>query len=261
MQKHPFHLVDSSPWPLFSSIALGGFTTGLVGWFHSYLYADFLALISFISLIYVSIVWWRDVLRESVYQGHHTRAVQTGIRYGMILFIVSEVMLFAGLFWAFAHSSLAPTIEISGVWPPRGIEAFDPFGIPFLNTLILLSSGASVTWAHYAILLGSRKQGILSLSITIILAAIFTCFQAYEYISAPFTISDSVYGSIFYMLTGLHGLHVIVGTIFLAVCLYRLKKSELRPDHHLGFELSALYYHFVDIVWLILFISLYYWGS
>jgi heme/copper-type cytochrome/quinol oxidase subunit 3 len=261
MQKHPFHLVDASPWPLFASIALGGFTTGLVGWFHGYLYADYLAFTSFLSLIYVATVWWRDILRESVYQGHHTRAVQTGIRYGMILFIVSEIMLFAGFFWAFGHSSLAPTIELAGVWPPRGIDALDPFGIPFLNTLILLSSGASVTWAHYAILLGDRKQGIISLAITIILAAVFTGFQAYEYISASFTISDSVYGSAFYMLTGLHGTHVLVGTIFLAVCLYRLSKAELRPDHHLGFELAALYWHFVDVVWLIVFIVVYWWGS
>lgn len=243
MQKHPFHLVDPSPWPIFASISLGGFTFGLAGWLHGFLYGDFLAIISFISLIYVATVWWRDTLRESVYQGHHTRAVQTGIRYGMLLFIASEAMLFAGLFWAFGHSSLAPSIELAGVWPPRGIDALDPFGIPFLNTIILLTSGASVTWAHYAILLGDRKQGIYSLAITIVLAAIFTAFQAYEYVSASFTISDSVYGSTFYMLTGLHGAHVFVGTVFLAVCLYRLSKAELRPDHHLGFELASVYWH------------------
>lgn len=261
MQKHPFHLVDPSPWPLVASLGFLGFTTGLVGWFHGYQYADVLAVISLICLVYVAIVWWRDVLRESVYQGHHTKSVQKGIMYGMILFIVSEIMLFAGFFWAFGHSSLAPTIDIAGVWPPRGIEILDPFGIPFLNTLILLTSGASVTWAHYAILLGSTRETQTGLLITVILASIFTAFQGFEYATAGFTISDSVYGSCFYMLTGLHGAHVIVGTIFLTVCLIRAAYGELRPDHHLGFELAAMYWHFVDVVWLLLFIVVYYWGS
>lgn len=261
MQKHPFHLVDPSPWPIFTSLAIWGFTTGCVGWFHGYSYASYLALISFGTLFYVAIVWWRDVLRESVYQGHHTKSVQKGILYGMILFIVSEIMLFFGVFWAFAHSSLAPTIDIAGVWPPRGIEVLDPFGIPFLNTLILLTSGASVTWAHYAILLGTNAQTQRGLLLTIILAIIFTAFQAFEYVTAGFTISDSVYGSCFYLLTGLHGAHVIVGTIFLAVCLIRTYLGQLRPDHHLGFELAAMYWHFVDVVWLLLFIVVYYWGS
>jgi cytochrome c oxidase subunit 3 len=261
MQKHGFHLVDPSPWPIFASLGLWGFTTGLVGWFQGFHYGGALAALSFVSLVYVAIIWWRDVLRESVYQGHHTKDVQKGIMYGMVLFIVSELMLFAGFFWAFGHSSLAPSIDIAGVWPPRGIDVLDPFGIPFLNTLILLTSGASVTWAHYAILLGHTKQTLLSLAITIVLAAVFTAFQGFEYCTAGFTISDSIYGSCFYMLTGLHGAHVIVGTLFLGVCLIRASKSQLRPDHHLGFELAALYWHFVDVVWLIVFAVIYYWGS
>lgn len=261
MQKHPFHLVDPSPWPIFASFGFWGFTSGLVGWFHGYAYAELLVYVSLLSLIYVSIVWWRDVLRESVYQGHHTKSVQKGIMYGMILFIVSEIMLFAGVFWAFGHSSLAPSIDIAGVWPPRGIEVLDPFGVPFLNTLILLTSGASVTWAHYAILLGAPKETQTALIITVVLAAIFTGFQGFEYATASFTISDSVYGSCFYLLTGLHGAHVIVGTIFLGVCLVRSMYDQLRPDHHLGFELAAMYWHFVDVVWLLLFIVVYYWGS
>lgn len=261
MQKHPFHLVDPSPWPIFASFGFWGFTSGLVGWFHGYAYAEVLVLTSLLSLVYVSIVWWRDVLRESVYQGHHTKSVQKGIMYGMVLFIVSEIMLFGGVFWAFAHSSLAPSIDIAGVWPPRGIAVLDPFGIPFLNTLILLTSGASVTWAHYAIVLGVSKETQAALSITVILAAVFTAFQGFEYATAGFTISDSVYGSCFYILTGLHGAHVIVGTIFLTVCLVRAMYDELRPDHHLGFELAAMYWHFVDVVWLLLFIVVYYWGS
>lgn len=261
MQKHGFHLVDPSPWPILASLGLWGFTMGLVCWFQGLQYGGSLTSFSFLSLIYVSYVWWRDVLRESVYQGHHTKSVQKGLMMGMVLFIVSEIMLFFGFFWAFGHSSLAPTIDIAGVWPPRGIEVLDPFGIPFLNTLILLTSGASVTWAHYALLLGKNGQTIRALIITIILASIFTGFQAYEYCSAGFTISDSIYGCCFYMLTGLHGAHVLVGTLFLGVCLARAYQSQLRPDHHLGFEMAALYWHFVDVVWLILFIVVYYWGS
>lgn len=261
MQKHAFHLVDPSPWPIFASLGLWGFTAGLAGWFHGFHYANALALVSFLSILYVAVVWWRDVLRESVYQGHHTKSVQKGIMLGMILFIVSEIMLFVGVFWAFGHASLTPTIQIAAVWPPRGIEVLNPFSIPFLNTLILLTSGASVTWAHYAILLGRTKEVQNSLLVTVILAAVFTGFQAFEYLTASFTISDSVYGSCFYLLTGLHGAHVIVGTLFLLVCLLRVGLGQMRPDHHLGFELAALYWHFVDVVWLVVFTIVYYWGS
>jgi cytochrome c oxidase subunit 3 len=261
MQKHGFHLVDPSPWPILSCVSLLGFTTGLVGWFHSFNYSGLLALFSLITTCFVATIWWRDVLRESVFQGHHTNCVQHGLMLGMLLFILSEVMLFAGVFWAFAHASVAPTIDIGAVWPPRGIEVLDPFGIPFLNTLILLASGASVTWAHYAVLISENKETQKALAVTIGLATIFTSLQAYEYLTASFTISDSVYGCCFYLLTGLHGAHVIVGTLFLIVCLVRAYESQLRPDHHLGFELASLYWHFVDVVWLIVFTVVYYWGS
>jgi cytochrome c oxidase subunit 3 len=243
-----------------ASVSLLGFTTGMVAWFHGYDYSGFFVFFNFIAVCYVSIVWWRDVLRESVFQGHHTKNVQKGLMLGMILFIVSEIMLFFGVFWAFGHASLAPTVEIAAVWPPRGIEVLNPFGIPFLNTLLLLTSGASVTWAHYAVLLGKSKQTQIALVVTIALAAVFTAFQGYEYVTATFTISDSVYGSSFYFLTGIHGIHVIVGTLFLIVCLVRAQRSHLRPDHHLGFELASIYWHFVDVVWLIVFTVVYYWS-
>jgi cytochrome c oxidase subunit 3 len=179
----------------------------------------------------------------------------------MILFIVSEVMFFFAFFWAFFHSSLAPSIEIGSMWPPKGISVLNPWDIPFLNTIILLSSGASVTWAHHAILAGQRMQGVYSLVVTILLASVFTSLQVMEYMEAPFTISDGIYGSTFYMATGFHGFHVFVGTLFLGVCLVRLYKHHFTQNHHFGFEAAAWYWHFVDVVWLFLFVSIYWWGG
>jgi cytochrome c oxidase subunit 3 len=261
MRKHPYHLVDPSPWPLFASFSAFMMTTGGVMYMHSYQGGGFVLSFGFIMLLYVMFVWWRDVIREATYEGLHTSAVQLGLRYGMILFIVSEIMFFAAFFWAFFHSSLAPTVDIGAVWPPKGIQVLNPWEIPFLNTIILLSSGASVTWAHHALLAGNRHQAILSLTITIVLAVIFTGFQAYEYLEAPFTISDSIYGSTFYMSTGFHGFHVIVGTLFLTVCLYRLIQYHFTKNHHFGFEAAAWYWHMVDVIWLFLFVSVYYWGG
>jgi cytochrome c oxidase subunit 3 len=206
-------------------------------------------------------VWWRDVVREATFEGHHTSFVQLGLRYGMILFIVSEVMFFVAFFWAFFHSSLAPTVEIGAVWPPKGIEVLNPWEIPFLNTVILLSSGASVTWAHHAIIIGDRKQAMYGLILTVLLAIFFTAFQVMEYYDAPFTISDSVYGSTFFLATGFHGFHVFVGTVFLTVCLFRLMNFHFTKNHHFGFEAAAWYWHFVDVVWLFLFVSIYWWGG
>jgi cytochrome c oxidase subunit 3 len=179
----------------------------------------------------------------------------------MILFIVSEVMFFAAFFWAFFHSSLAPTVEIGAVWPPKGIEVLDPWQIPFLNTVILLSSGAAVTWAHHAIILSYRDQAIQGLTLTILLAILFTGFQVFEYLEAPFTISDGIYGSTFFLATGFHGFHVFVGTVFLIICLIRQMKNHFTNNHHFGFEAAAWYWHFVDVVWLFLFVSIYWWGG
>lgn len=261
MRKHPYHLVDWSPWPIFASFAAFVTTIGGVMYMHKYIYGGFVLTLGLLMVVYSMFVWWRDVIREALFEGYHTFAVQTGLRYGMILFIVSEVMFFLAFFWAFFHSSLAPTVEIGAVWPPKGITVFNPWEIPFLNTIILLSSGAAVTWAHHAILAGERRQAIYGLSLTILLAMVFTGFQWYEYGEAPFTISDSVYGSCFYMATGFHGFHVFIGTIFLAVCLYRLINFHFTKQHHFGFEAAAWYWHFVDVVWLALFVSIYYWGG
>lgn len=261
MTKHPYHLVDPSPWPLFASISAFITTTGGVMYMHSYQGGGFVLALGITMVLYSMAVWWRDVIREATYQGLHTQAVQTGLRYGMILFIISEIMFFVAFFWAFFHSSLAPSVEIGAVWPPKGIQVLNPWEIPFLNTVILLSSGAAVTWAHHAILAGNRDQAVSALILTILFAAVFTGFQAYEYIEAPFTISDSVYGSTFYLATGFHGFHVFIGTVFLTVCLFRLHGHHFTKNHHLGFEAAAWYWHMVDVVWLFLFVCIYYWGG
>lgn len=261
LQKHPYHLVDPSPWPLLSSIGALCLTFGAVMYMHSYKGGEFTLFLGFSIIIYCMFVWWRDIVREATFQGHHTRKVQAGLRYGMILFIASEIMFFVAFFWAFFHASLAPSVEMGAIWPPQGISVFNPWQIPFVNSLLLLTSGASVTWAHHAILSGNKQQAIYALIITICLAAAFTGLQAYEYIEAPFTISDSVYGSTFFMATGFHGAHVFIGTIFLSICLLRLYLSHFSPNHHFGFEAAAWYWHFVDVVWLFLFVSIYWWGG
>jgi len=261
VQKHPFHLVDFSPWPLFASSGALASTIGGVMFFHGYIGGEMVLATGMTILVYSMYVWWRDVIREATFEGHHTSMVQLGLRYGMILFIVSEVMFFLAFFWAFFHSSLNPTIDIGAIWPPKGIQVLDPWQVPFLNTIILLSSGAAVTWAHHAILAGDRSSGIMALFVTILFATVFTALQAMEYIEAPFTISDGIYGSTFYMATGFHGFHVFVGTLFLAVCLGRLAAYHFTPSHHFGFEAAAWYWHFVDVVWLFLFITIYWWGS
>jgi len=261
VQKHPYHLVDPSPWPLFSSIGALTSTIGGVGFFHGYIGSRFLLSLGISIITYSMYVWWRDVVREATFEGHHTQTVQQGLRSGMILFIVSEIMFFMAFFWAFFHSSLSPTIDIGLVWPPKGILVLDPWEVPFLNTVLLLSSGASCTWAHHAILAGNRQQGLTALGVTVLLASIFTGFQVMEYLEAPFTISDSVYGSCFFLATGFHGFHVFVGTVFLTLCALRLSQSHFTTNHHFGFEAAAWYWHFVDVVWLFLFVAIYWWGG
>nr|YP_009509637.1 cytochrome c oxidase subunit III [Curtonida isos]AUN45054.1 cytochrome c oxidase subunit 3 [Curtonida isos] len=256
---HTYHLVDMSPWPLTGSISAMMLTTGLVKWFHHF-NMDLL-LLSLLATILTMIQWWRDVTREGTYQGLHTNTVLNGLRWGMILFIVSEVLFFFSFFWAFFHSSLSPAVEIGLTWPPKGVNPFNPFQIPLLNTIILLSSGATVTWAHHAIMESNHKQATQSLAVTVILGLYFTALQAYEYIEASFTIADSVFGATFFVATGFHGLHVIIGTTFLFICFYRLYMCHFSSGHHFGFEAAAWYWHFVDVVWLFLYIFIYWWGG
>lgn len=260
-QRHSFHLVDPSPWPIISGFSALLLTFGGVLYMHGYAGGSFLVQFGFLMILFMMYCWWRDIIREATIEGQHTKSVQTGLKMGVLLFIVSEVMFFFAFFWAFFHSSFNPSPAIGGVWPPAYLTTLDPWKIPLLNTIILLSSGASVTWAHHSIVWGSKKQAIQALILTVFLAVIFTGLQAYEYISAEFTISDGVYGSCFYMATGFHGFHVIIGTIFLTVCLFRVILDHFTREHHFGFEAAAWYWHFVDVVWLFLFISIYWWGS
>ncbi|KAL8167383.1 hypothetical protein V2J09_008882 [Rumex salicifolius] len=240
-QRHSYHLVDPSPWPISGSLGALATTVGGVMYMHSFQGGATLLSLGLIFILYTMFVWWRDVLRESTLEGHHTKVVQLGLRYGFILFIVSEVMFFFAFFWASSHSSLAPTVEIGGIWPPKGIGVLDPWEIPFLNTLILLSSGAAVTWAHHAILAGKEKRAVYALVATVLLALVFTGFQGMEYYQAPFTISDSIYGSTFFLATGFHG------TLFSIICGIRQYFGHLTKEHHVGFEAAAWYWHFVDV--------------
>lgn len=257
--RHPFHLVDESPWPLLASFRGMGLTSGLLKWFHFSEISLFIR--SFLFLILISFQWWRDIIREGAIIGFHTSIVELGLRWGIILFIVSEVFFFLSFFWAFFHRSLAVNVELGNEWPPVGILAFRPFGVPLLNTVVLLSSGVRVTWAHHRLIGGNHHQTKISLLLTVILGVYFTILQGAEYLEASFTFADSVYGSTFFLATGFHGLHVLIGTVFLGVCFFRLQGFNFNHSHHFGFEAAAWYWHFVDVVWLFLFIVIYWWGG
>jgi heme/copper-type cytochrome/quinol oxidase subunit 3 len=257
-QKHPYHLVEPSPWPLVGSGAGFVLTLGGVFYMHDVPYGGAMTLVGFVLVLITMYYWLRDVVRESIFQGHNTPVVEISSRYGMLLFITSEVMFFVAFFWAFFDFSLYPR---DGIWPPEGVEVFDPFDLPLINTLILLLSGTTVTWAHDAIIRGDRRETLWGLGLTVILGALFTALQAYEYSHAAFGFTDGIYSSTFYMATGFHGFHVIVGTIFLAVCWFRAKAGHFTPEAHFGFEAAAWYWHFVDVVWLFLFICIYWWGA
>jgi cytochrome c oxidase subunit 3 len=228
---------------------------------HAFAKAEYFLFLALISVILSMSLWWRDVISEGTYLGNHTLAVQRGLNMGVALFIVSEACLFLAIFWAYFHSALSPTVELGAHWPPMGIEAINPFELPLINTVILLSSGFTVTYAHHSLIQGNRKGALYGLVFTILLAVIFTGFQYVEYRVSFFTISDGAFGSCFYFGTGFHGLHVMIGTAFLAVGLWRLLAYHSTENHHLGLESGILYWHFVDVVWIFLFISIYYWGS
>ena len=257
--KHPYHLVDPSPWPILGAISAGALAAGAVLWMHGH--GPWLMVVGGMLVAACMWVWWRDVIREAVHEGHHNPIVQIGLRYGMALFIASEVMFFAAFFWAFFDASLFPKAATGGIWPPKGVHPFDAFELPFLNTMILLLSGTTVTWAHHALLEDDREGLKWGLILTIALGLSFTCVQAWEYAHAAFHYSGHIYGATFFMATGFHGAHVIIGSIFLIVCLFRAMAGQFKPTQHLGFEFAAGYWHFVDVVWMFLFACIYVWGQ
>jgi len=257
--NHPYHLVNVRPWPLATGIGAFVMTSGLVKWFHSF--DRVLFITGLITIIIVSYQWWRDVSREATFQGIHSSKVGFGLRWGIILLIISEVFFFVSFFWAFFHRSLSPNIEVGALWPPIGVERFNPFQVPLLNTRILLASGVTVTWAHHALIENNFDQCLQGLLLTVLLGVYFSLLQGLEYIEASFTIADRIYGSTFFLATGFHGLHVLIGTVFLTVCVIRHAKCYFSPQHHFGFEAAAWYWHFVDVVWLFLYLSIYWWGE
>ena len=273
-KNHDYHILPPDQWPIIGSFSALALTGGGVMWMHDNPYGKFVFLAGLLGVLVTMFSWWGNVIREGK-AGDHTPVVQLHLRYGMILFIASEVMFFVAWFWAFFSSALfpAPLEVVEGAanlvtdgsllaqWPPKGIEVLDPFGFPLLNTFILLCSGTTVTWAHHALIHGDReglKRGLLC---TILLGLLFTSIQAYEYAQAPFAFKGNIYGATFFMATGFHGAHVIIGTIFLIVCLIRANKGDFTPKQHFGFEAAAWYWHFVDVVWLFLFVSIYVWGG
>jgi cytochrome c oxidase subunit 3 len=262
--KQPYHLVDPSPWPLAGALGGGVTVVGIIFAAHFGNYA--LLVLGLAIVVATMFFWWRDVLRESRTAGLHTPVVRIGLRYGMTLFITSEVMFFVAFFWAFFHYALFPehvsNVTGAAMWPPAGIETFDPFHLPFLNTMILLLSGCTVTWAHHSLIENDRRGLVLALGLTVLLGMSFTGFQILEYSDAPFKFAGGgVYPAVFFLATGFHGFHVIVGTIFLAVCWFRSRAGQFTPERHFGFEAAAWYWHFVDVVWLFLFVCVYWWGA
>ena len=273
-KNHQYHILDPDPWPLIGSMSALVLFSGAVMWMHDNAYGKFLLFLGLAGVLWTMKEWWANTIKEA-HEGHHTPVVSLHLRYGMILFIASEVMFFVAWFWAFFASSLfpAPLEMVNGAvqpitdaaaaaqWPMKGIEVLDPFKFPLLNTFILLCSGTTVTWAHHSLIHGNRDGLKLGLLLTILLGLLFTSIQAYEYIHAPFDFKNNIYGATFFMATGFHGFHVIVGTIFLIVCYIRAQKGDFTPRQHFGFEAAAWYWHFVDVVWLFLFVCIYVWGS
>ncbi len=261
-KNHPYHILPPSVWPFVGSMSALLLTGGGVLWMHDNPAGVYLTALGLLGVLVTMFSWWADVIREA-HSGDHTPIVQLHLRYGMILFIASEVMFFVAWFWAYFNAALFPSAveTVGGVWPPEHTVVMDPFGWPLLNTLILLCSGTTVTWAHHSLIHGDREGLKKGLWCTILLGLLFTSIQAYEYIHAPFGFTDNIYTSTFFMATGFHGFHVLVGTIFLTVCLVRVYMGHFTPKQHLGFEFAAWYWHFVDVVWLFLFICIYVWGG
>nr|AGQ50320.1 cytochrome c oxidase subunit III [Conostigmus sp. MM-2013] len=256
-QNHPYHLTSLSPWPLLMSFNLMNMLISIINLFQMKTYN--LIFSNMIILMYLMFLWWSNVVKESLFSGNHNTKIISLIKMGMMLFILSELMFFVSFFWTYFHLSLSPSIEIGSMWPPSGIKLFNPYNVPLLNTLILLSSGVTITWSHHSITNLLLDQSKISLLLTVLLGFYFSYWQLNEYNHAFYSFNDSSFSSIFYMATGFHGIHVIIGTLFNSINLMRLYLNQFSNFHHCGFEMSAWYWHFVDVVWLFLYILIYWW--
>lgn len=260
-QPHPFHLVDPSPWPITTSVSLGTTLISLGFLMHGYIASNTLFFLNLLSLTLSMVFWFRDIISEGTYLGHHTLAVRSGLNYGFLLFVLSEILIFASLFWIYFYSAIGASIEIGASWPPLGIESIKPTELPLLNTIILLASGATVTFSHHGLLQGNRKNANLGLVLTIWLIVIFVLCQVVEYKTASFTYSDGIYGAIFYSATALHFIHMNMLIVMLVVCYWRLKNYHLTSNHHVGYETTILYLHVLDVIWLFIYVVMYFWGN
>jgi len=265
-KPHPYHIVRPSIWPLLSSFSGLLLALGAIFYMHDAEIAGFkpgikLLVAGLLAVVLCMFFWWKDVIFETMKEKVHNEITEIGMRYGMLLFIASEVMFFVAFFWAFFYGAMFPTEVIGFVWPPEEIKIINPFYLPLLMTMILLLSGCTVTWAHQAILEDNQDDLVLSLGLTTFLGFFFLFFQVYEYTKMNFGFADSIYSATFYMATGFHGFHVFVGAVFLGVCWIRAMKGHFTKEKHFGFEAAAWYWHFVDVVWLFLFIAIYIWGN
>ena len=260
-QFHPHHLTAPSPWPILTASSVLAMLTGAVLYFNSLEYGGVLVILGMITTSVAWTLWFRDVTTEGTHLGLHTRVVQHSLSLGIGLFILTEACFFGSIFWAYGWSSMSPTVELGAQWPPVGVTPLSPITVPLLNTILLVSSGATVTYAHHALFRGDRTAALLGTFLTVILAIVFTALQGFEYATAGFSMPDGAFGTCFYFSTGFHGLHVLIGTIFIAVGLARLTLYHLTTAHHMGLEASILYWHFVDAVWLFLYGVVYWWSQ
>ena len=264
-EQHPFHIVNPTFGPFTTSLSLWAVLSSVVVILNpetaSSIRTELFFLFVFVGFLFTSFLLWGWSISNDALTGYHTTAVRQGLRYGFILFIVSEVIFFLSVFWAFLHLASIPSVHIGGVWPPLGIHTLDPRGIPLLNTIVLLSSGIFTVWAHRALIAGFKKDALVSILGACLLGVYFSWLQFLEYSLTDFSINDSAYGSVFFFATGFHGIHVIIGTVLLWIAYCRLANSLISSERHLGFEFAAWYWHFVDVVWIFLYVLLYWWGS
>nr|QMS50811.1 Cox3 [Metschnikowia shivogae] len=261
IQLHPFHLVSPSPWPLYTSFALMNLALSMGLTAHNYMNNNFYMLFNMFSVLYVLTLWFKDVIAESTYLGDHTKAVKTGLTQGFYLFVVSEMLMFSSLFWAYLHSSLNPTMEIGMAWPPAGMEAMSPSELPLLNTMMLLASGVTITMGHHALMNSNRKDTLYGFMFTTMLMVMFVMLQVFEYMFSSFTMTDGVYGSTFYSLTGLHFLHMNMLAMMLGMCSWRMYNYDFTNNSHVFAEMTVLYLHVLDMLWLFMYMMCYWWGA